>query len=163
MSPSNPGSWQCHEWYLPKRSLSSQRILRSSLPSVCLLVAKLMRCQESGANIQSQYAAFLLIPAPTSCPRPCKKPALEGGQLPRAEQEQGGRCWLPEGGTFGPLDASGCSHRQAAPSPESGNTTCCSSGLHPSTRLALGLLSTISTCLKDTAGDDLCHVFISPK
>lgn len=62
-SPSEPGLWQCPEWYLPKRSFSSQRMLRSSLPSVRLLVAELTRRQEPGAKAQSQYVAFLLIHA----------------------------------------------------------------------------------------------------
>lgn len=109
MSPSEPGSsWQCREWYLPKRSLSSQGMLHSSLPSVCLLVAELTRRQESGAKTQSQYTAFLLIPAHHQLAQGLQeiRPGQEAS-CPELSMNERERCWLPESGTSDPLGASG--------------------------------------------------------
>lgn len=128
VSPSEPGLWR----YLPKRSLSSQRMLRSSLPSACLLVAELTRRQESGAKTQSQSAAFLLIPAHHQLALGLQEisPGREASclELSRKEGEDAG-CQREAPPT--PLVTLGIPLGHKAPMPESSNAACCSSGLHP--------------------------------
>lgn len=138
VSPSEPGLWRHQEWYLPKRNLSSQRTFHSSLLSMCLLLAELTRGQESGARTEPVHCFSADPHSPPAGPELEKNQSWEGGQPPVDEQEQGGRCWLLEGGTSG---ASG--HPPWAGIPESSNATFLNSGLHPSAGW-LGLLSTIS-------------------
>lgn len=127
VSPSEPGLWRHQEWYLPKRNLSSQRTFHSSLLSMCLLLAELTRGQESGARTEPVHCFSADPHSPPAGPELEKNQSWEGGQPPVDEQEQGGRCWLLEGGTSG---ASG--HSPWAGIPESSNATFLNSGLHPS-------------------------------
>ncbi|GAB0178348.1 hypothetical protein GRJ2_000300100 [Grus japonensis] len=138
-------------------------MLRSSLPSVYLVVAKLTRRQEFGAKTQSQYVAFLLIPTHHQLAQGLQEisPGREASclELSMNEREDAG-CWRTPSVPLGvPLG-------QAAPMAESSNVACCSSELHASA----GWLGAASHPLQlarghccTPAGDDLCHVFISPK
>lgn len=147
MAPSEPGLRRCWKWYLPKRSLSSQWVSHSSLPSVCLLVAELKRHQEFDAETQSQYIAFLLIVThhqlaqglqeispgqEASCPELSMNKKEDVGCQRKAPLTPSVRLGIPLG--------------QAAPVPESSNDTCCTSELHPSAGWAL--LPTICSWLR---------------
>lgn len=142
-------------------------MLRSSLPSVRLLVAELTRRQEPGAKAQSQYVAFLLIHAhhqlaqglqeispgrEASCPDLSRSKGEDAGCRGEASPTSSVRLGIPRG--------------QAAPVPESSNGACCSSGLPPSAGwlgAAFHHLQLAGGHCGIPAGDDPCHVFISPK